>query len=189
VPLQHASASVLKRMKRGAGAEIFLKSIEKMRRAIPNLTLRTSFIVGFPGETDKDFEELCELVKAAEFDWLGVFSYSDEEGSAAYQLEGKVPARTIESRRRKLMQMQKQISRKNKRKLVGREFDVLALGPSEETDLLWEGRAEMHAPEIDGKLFINDFGDHEELVPGTFYRCEITEAHDYDLVARVVAQS
>jgi ribosomal protein S12 methylthiotransferase len=186
VPLQHASASVLKRMKRGAGAEIFLKSIEKMRRTIPNLTLRTSFIVGFPGETEADFTELCDFVQAAQFDWLGVFSYSDEDGSAAYHLGDKVPLREIERRRKKLMQVQRQISKKNKRKLVGRQFDVLALGPSEETDLLWEGRSEMHAPEIDGKLFINDFGDHEELVPGTLYRCEITEAHDYDLVARIV---
>src|SRR6478609_624777 len=186
VPLQHASSSVLKRMKRGAGAEIFLKSIEKMRRTIPNLTLRTSFIVGFPGETEADFAELCEFVKAAEFDWLGVFSYSDEDGSAAYHLEDKVPPREIDRRRKKLMQIQRQISKKNKRKLVGRQYGVLALGPSEETDLLWEGRTEMHAPEIDGKLFINDFGDHEELVQGTFYRCEITEAHDYDLVARIV---
>ena len=186
VPLQHASSSVLKRMKRGAGAEIFLKSIEKMRRTIPNLTLRTSFIVGFPGETEVDFTELCEFVKAAEFDWLGVFSYSDEDGSAAYHLGDKVPPREIERRRKKLMQIQRQISKRKKRKLVGREYDVLALGSSEETDLLWEGRAEMHAPEIDGKLFINDFGDHQELVPGTFYRCEITEAHDYDLVVRIV---
>jgi ribosomal protein S12 methylthiotransferase len=186
VPLQHASASVLKRMKRGAGAEIFLKSIEKMRRTIPTLTLRTSFIVGFPGETEADFTELCDFVQAAQFDWLGVFSYSDEDGSAAYHLGDKVPLREIERRRKKLMQIQRQISKKNKRKLVGRLFDVLALGPSEETDLLWEGRSEMHAPEIDGKLFINDFGDHEELVPGTFYRCEITEAHEYDLVARVI---
>src|SRR5438270_953889 len=186
VPLQHASASVLKRMKRGAGAEIFLKSIEKMRRTIPNLTMRTSFIVGFPGETEADFAELCEFVKAAEFDWLGVFSYSDEDGSAAYHLGDKVPEREIERRRKKLMQIQRQISKRNKRKLVGREYDVLALGPSEETDLLWEGRTEMHAPEIDGKLFINDFGEHEELVPGAFYRCEITEAHDYDLVARII---
>ncbi|MCU1256063.1 MAG: ribosomal protein methylthiotransferase, partial [Candidatus Angelobacter sp.] len=186
VPLQHASSSVLKRMKRGAGAEIFLKSVEKMRRTIPNLTLRTSFIVGFPGETEADFGELCDFVQAAQFDWLGVFSYSDEDGSAAYHLGDKVPARKIESRRKKLMQIQRQISKKNKRKLIGRQYDVLALGASEETDLLWEGRTEMHAPEIDGKLFINDFGDHEELVPGTFYRCEITEAHDYDLVARIV---
>lgn len=186
VPLQHASASVLKRMKRGAGAEIFLKSIEKMRRTIPNLTLRTSFIVGFPGETEEDFNDLCEFVKTAQFDWLGVFSYSDEDGSAAFALGDKVAPREIERRRKKLMQIQRQISKKNKRKLVGLALDVLALGPSEETELLWEGRTAMHAPEIDGKLFINDFGDHEELVPGTFYRCEITEAHDYDLVARVI---
>jgi ribosomal protein S12 methylthiotransferase len=186
VPLQHASSSVLKRMKRGAGAEIFLKSIEKMRRAIPSLTLRTSFIVGFPGETEKDFEELCEFVKAAQFDWLGVFSYSDEEGSKAYHLENKVSAREIERRRKKLMQIQRQISKKSKARLVGRQFDVLALGPSEETELLWEGRTDMHAPEIDGKLFINDFGEHEELRQGEFYRCEITETHDYDLVARII---
>src|SRR5436309_12575778 len=132
VPLQHASISVLKRMKRGAGADIFLKSIEKMRRTIPNLTLRASFIVGFPGETEADFAELCEFVKAAEFDWLGVFSYSDEDGSAAYHLGDKVPAREIERRRKKLMQIQRQISKRNKRKLIGREYDVLALGPSEE---------------------------------------------------------
>jgi ribosomal protein S12 methylthiotransferase len=187
VPLQHASASVLKRMKRGAGAEIFLKSIEKMRRTIPNLTLRTSFIVGFPGETEEDFAELCNFVQAAQFDWLGVFSYSDEAGSQAYNLADKVPTREIERRRKKLMQIQKQISKKNKRKFIGQQMDVLALGPSEETELLWEGRTAMHAPEIDGKLFINDFGDHEELVPGTFYRCEIIEAHDYDLVARVIS--
>ena len=186
VPLQHASASVLKRMKRGAGADIFLKSVEKMRCAIPSLTLRTSFIVGFPGETEQDFHELCEFVTAAQFDWLGVFSYSDEEGSAAWHLENKVPVREIERRRKKLMQLQRQISKRSKAKLVGRQLDVLALGPSEETELLWEGRSEMHAPEIDGKLFINDFGQHEELAAGEFYRCEITESHDYDLVARIV---
>ena len=186
VPLQHASASVLKRMKRGAGADIFLKSIEKMRRAIPNLTLRTSFIVGFPGETEKDFLELCEFVTAAQFDWLGVFSYSDEEGSAAWHLPDKVPAREIERRRKKLMQLQRRISKRHKAKLIGRQFDVLALGPSEETEWLWEGRTEMHAPEIDGKLFINDFGSHEDLTPGEFYRCEITESHDYDLIAKII---
>ena len=186
VPLQHASAATLKRMKRGASGEIFLQSIEKMRRTIPDLTLRTSFIVGFPGETEKDFEELCDFVKAAQFDWLGVFSYSDEEGSTAYHLGDKVPPREIERRRKKLMQIQRQISKRNKAKLLGREFDVLALGPSEETELLWEGRTAMHAPEIDGKLFINDFGEHEGLVAGTFYRCVITEAHEYDLVAKIV---
>ena len=186
VPLQHASAPVLKTMKRGASADIFLKAIAKMRATIPNLTLRTSFIVGFPGETEDDFGALCEFVKVAEFDWLGVFGYSDEEGSPAHHLADKVSPREIERRRKKLMQIQQRISRRKKQELIGREFDLLVTGPSEETDLLWEGRSEMHAPEIDGKVLINDFGLHEELKPGQFVRVEVTEAHDYDLVARVV---
>ena len=183
--LQHASPAVLKRMKRGAGADIFLRSIEKMRRTIPGLTLRTSFIVGFPGETERDFEQLCDFVRAAQFDWLGVFGYSDEEGAKAHGLDKKVPRAQIERRRRKLMSIQKQISRKAKRALVGREVDLLLTGPSEESDLLWEGRTPMHAPEIDGKVFVSDPGDNE-LVAGRFYRCQITEAHDYDLVARLI---
>lgn len=186
VPLQHASGNVLKLMKRGAHADIFLTSIEKMRATIPGVTLRSSFIVGFPGETERDFNELCDFVKAARFDWLGAFSYSDQDGAKAYTLENKVPPREIERRRRKLMSIQKQISRKAKKKLVGREFDILVEGPSEESELLWEGRTPMHAPEIDGKVYIADFGDHENVAPGQFHRCEITEAHDYDLVARLI---
>ena len=186
VPLQHASPAALKRMKRGGGAEIFLKSIEKMRRTIPNVILRTSFIVGFPGETEAEFEELCDFVKAAEFDWMGVFGYSDEDGVGAVNLVDKVSGAKIEQRRKKLMRMQQSISRRKKRRLIGREFELLVEGPSEETELLWEGRTAMHAPEIDGKVFINDFGEHESLQPGHFYRCEIVEAHDYDLVARIV---
>ena len=186
VPLQHAAPAVLKRMKRGAGADIFLRSIEKMRAAIPGLTLRTSFIVGFPGEADADFKQLCDFVKLARFDWLGVFGYSDEEGAAAFALDDKVSSREIERRRKKLMQVQKQISRKMKAELVGRQFDILAEGSSGETDLLWEGRTPLHAPEIDGKVFINDFGDRDTLRPGEFYRCEITESYDYDLVARIL---
>jgi ribosomal protein S12 methylthiotransferase len=186
VPLQHASPAALKRMKRGGGADIYLRSIEKMRRTIPNVTLRTSFIVGFPGETEAEFNDLTDFVKAAEFDWLGVFGYSDEEGAKAFALDEKVGAREIERRRKKLMQVQKAISKRNKKKLVGREFDLLVEGPSPETEMLWEGRTEMHAPEIDGKVFINDFGPHDEIRPGEFHRVEITEAHDYDLVARIV---
>ncbi len=185
VPLQHASAAVLKRMKRGGSGDIYLRQIEKMRRTIPDLTLRTSFIVGFPGETGQDFEELCEFVKAAQFDWMGVFGYSDEEGAKAYELKGKVPAREIERRRHKLMQIQQRNSRKRKQALVGHKFDVLLEGPSAETELLWEGRTAMHAPEIDGKLFVNDFGEHDPR-PGEFYRCEIAEAHDYDLVGTLL---
>ena len=186
VPLQHASAAVLKSMKRGGGADIYLRTIEKLRRTIPNLTLRTSFIVGFPGETEADFDELCAFVREAKFDWMGVFGYSDEEGAKAYELGGKVEPREIERRRRKLMQVQRAISKRAKKSLVGREFDLLVEGPSSETELLWEGRTEMHAPEIDGKVFINDFGDVEALTPGDFVRVEVTEAHDYDLVARVI---
>ncbi|MGB9104936.1 MAG: 30S ribosomal protein S12 methylthiotransferase RimO [Terriglobales bacterium] len=186
LPLQHASATVLKRMKRGGGAELFLRSIEKMRRTIPDLTLRTSFIVGFPGETEREFDELCEFVREAQFDWMGAFAYSDQEGASAHRLDKKVPPAEIERRRRKLMQMQKTISRKRKKALVGRQFDLLIEGPSSETDLLWEGRTPMHAPEIDGKVFISDFADESELEPGTFHRCEITEAHEYDLVARIL---
>ena len=186
VPLQHAAPEVLKRMKRGAGAEIFLRSVEKMRREIPDLTLRTSFIVGFPGESADDFEQLCQFVRDVQFDWLGVFGYSDEEGAGAFALADKVPQREIQRRRKKLMSLQKQISRKKKRALVGRQFDLLLSGPSGETELLWEGRTEMHAPEIDGTVYVNDFGDREGIREGAFYRCEITEAYDYDLVARLV---
>jgi ribosomal protein S12 methylthiotransferase len=186
VPLQHASATVLKHMKRGGGSHVFLRSIEKMRRSIPGLTLRTSFIAGFPGETERDFDELCEFVRAAEFDWLGVFGYSDEEGAASHAFDGKMPAGEVERRRRKLMHIQKQISRRKKRALVGRRFELLLEGPSAETEMLWEGRTEMHAPEIDGKVFVADFGDHAEVRPGEFYRCEVTEAHDYDLVVKLI---
>jgi len=186
VPLQHASATVLKRMKRGGGAELFLRSIEKMRHTIPGLTLRTSFIVGFPGETEREFDELCDFVREAQFDWMGAFAYSDQEGANAHQLGKKVAPAEIEQRRRKLMELQKSISRKRKKALVGRQFDLLIEGPSSETDLLWEGRTPMHAPEIDGKVFISDFADESELEPGTFHRCEITEAHEYDLVARIL---
>ncbi|MEO5936674.1 MAG: 30S ribosomal protein S12 methylthiotransferase RimO [Terriglobales bacterium] len=186
VPLQHASAAVLKRMKRGAGADIFLKSIAKMRATIPDLTLRTSFIVGFPGETAEDFAALCDFVKEAKFDWLGVFGYSDEEGSSSIDLENKVAPREVERRRKQLMQLQQRISKQKKSAFIGREFDLLVTGASDETDLLWEGRTEMHAPEIDGKVYINDFGPYDKLMPGQMVRCEIVEAHDHDLVARVI---
>jgi len=188
VPLQHASAPLLKSMKRGGNAEIFLKLIDKARSLVPGIVIRSTFIVGFPGETQEDFDILCDFVQAAEIDWLGVFSYSDEEGAAAFNMPaaGKVPKRTIEARRRKLMKLQQKISTRKKAEWVGREVDLLVEGESEETDLLWEGRTIRHAPEIDGKVFINDFGPHETLVPGTFYRAEITESHDYDLVARIV---
>jgi ribosomal protein S12 methylthiotransferase len=188
VPLQHASPSVLKRMKRGGTPDVFLRLIAKARATVPGIVLRTSFIVGFPGETEEDFNTLLEFVENAKIDWLGVFSYSDEEGAAAFGLDAelKVAKRTIEARRKKLMKLQRKISAKAKQAWVGREIDVLVEGESEETELLWQGRTSIHAPEIDGKVLINDFGPHEELVVGTFYRAEITEAHEYDVVARIL---
>jgi ribosomal protein S12 methylthiotransferase len=186
VPLQHASASVLKRMKRGGGSDLFLKSIERMRRTIPEVTLRTSFIVGFPGESEQEFEELCQFVKEAQFDWAGAFSYSDQEGAAAFFEAQKLPGREIERRRKRLMQIQRGISKRRKRSLIGKEFDLLLEGPSEESDLLLEGRTVMQAPEIDGKIFVNDMPEDVTPVFGQFYRCQITEAHDYDLVAKIV---
>jgi ribosomal protein S12 methylthiotransferase len=187
LPLQHASPAVLKRMKRGGSAEIFLKTLEKVRTAIPGVALRTSFIAGFPGESLRDFELLEDFVKEAKFDWLGVFNYSDEEGSGAFSLDGKLPHRTIEARRHKLMKLQQSISKRAKQQWVGRELVVLTEGESEETPLLWEGRTQFHAPEIDGKLYINDFGSLPALEPSRFYRAQITEAHDYDVVARILS--
>ena len=187
LPLQHASPDVLKRMKRGAGAEIFLKTLAKVRAAVPGIALRTSFIVGFPGESQRDFAILEQFIKEARFDWLGVFNYSHEEGSAAYALDGQAPKRTIESRRKRLMKLQQAISHTAKQNWVGHELTVLAEGESEETPLLWEGRTQYHAPEIDGKVYINDFGPLAALEPGRFYRARITEAHDYDVVARILA--
>ena len=186
VPLQHASATALKRMKRGGGSDVFLRSIEKMRRVVPDVTLRTSFIVGFPGETEKEFEELCTFVREAEFDWMGCFGYSDQEGATAFSLDEKISSREIERRRKHLMQVQKRISKQKRKAQVGKQFQLLLEGTAEESELLLQGRTRMHAPEIDGKVFVNDV--RAGLLPqtGEFYRCMITEAHDYDLVAKIV---
>jgi ribosomal protein S12 methylthiotransferase len=188
MPLQHAAAPVLKRMRRGGNADIFLKTIERVRATVPDVAIRSTFIAGFPGETEADFAVLSDFVRAARLDWLGVFSYSDEEGSGAFGLDEKVPSRTIEARRRSLMRLQNSISRKSRVAQVGRRFDLLVEGPSEETPLLWEGRTQHQAPEIDGKVYINDFGPFDQLDPGQFYRCEITESQDYDLVGRIIAE-
>jgi ribosomal protein S12 methylthiotransferase len=187
MPLQHASSVVLKSMRRGGSADIFLKTIERVRATVPDVAIRTTFITGFPGESEADFAVLSDFVRAAQLDWLGVFSYSDEEGSGAFNLGNKVPSRTIEARRRSLMRLQQSISRKSRARLVGRRFDLLVEGPSEETPLLWEGRTQHQAPEIDGKVYINDFGPFEQLNPGQFYQCEITESQDYDLVGRIIS--
>ena len=185
IPLQHASATVLKRMKRGANADIFLKLLDRIRATIPGVAIRTSMIVGFPGETERDFEQLCQFVQTAQFDRLGVFSYSDEETSQSYHLDGKVDKRTIYNRKRKLLALQRRISLARNRQLIGGEFPVLVEGPSKETELLWEARLATQAPDIDGICYINDFGQAPPR-PGEIRRLRVTEAHDYDLVGELI---
>jgi ribosomal protein S12 methylthiotransferase len=184
MPLQHASRNVLKRMKRGSSGDFFLKLIEQVRKTIPGVAIRTSMIVGFPGESQADFEELCQFVEAAKFDRLGVFKYSDEETSHSFALDQKVDGRSINNRQRKLMAIQRKISRKANQALVGREFPILIEGVSSETDLLWQGRLPGQAPEIDGVCLINDVSDGA-LAKGQIRRIRISEAHDYDLVGEV----
>ncbi len=185
IPLQHASAGVLKRMKRGGGGDLFLKLLERIRRTIPGVAIRTSMIVGFPGETQRDFEELCQFVEAAQFDRLGVFSYSDEETSPAFLLDGKVSKRDIYNRRRRLMAIQRRMSRKRNRMLRGRELPVLVEGPSAETELLWEGRLATQAPEIDGVCYINDDGGFS-IEAGQMRMMRVEETHDHDLVGPLI---
>jgi len=188
MPLQHASANVLKRMKRGSHGDFFLKLLERIRATIPGVAIRTSMIVGFPGETEADFEILSDFVKAAQFDRLGVFSYSDEDTSASFHLDAKVDARSIYQRKRRLMALQRRVSKSRNRKMIGREVDVLIEGPSEETDLLWQARMSTQAPEIDGFCYVNDFVGAEPR-RGEIRRMRITEAHDYDLIGTLEAQT
>ncbi len=185
MPLQHASARILKRMKRGASGEIFLKLLERIRRTIPAVAIRTSFIVGFPGETAAEFDELCRFVEAARFDNLGVFTYSDEDTSSSYALDGKLDGRTIQNRKRRLMAIQRRIARARNRALVGTEASVLVEGPSRETELLWEGRLSTQAPDIDGVVLINDFEGAEPRA-GEIRPLRITGSHDYDVLGTLL---
>ena len=190
IPLQHASRNVLARMKRGSHGGAFLSMLEKIRRTIPGVSVRTSFIVGFPGETEQDFRELCDFVRAAEFDWMGVFSYSDEDTAKSFSLEDKVGANTIARRKNVLMALQKTISKRKLRRQVGQRLRVMLEGPSEENDLVWEARHEGMAPEIDGKVYVTEFeGVNDDAglpAPGTMATIEITETKEYDLIGRVV---
>jgi ribosomal protein S12 methylthiotransferase len=184
MPLQHASAPVLKRMKRGANGDIFLKLIERIRRTIPGVAIRTSMIVGFPGETDADFEALTQFVEAAQFDRMGVFSYSDEDTSASFALDEKVDAKAIYNRKRSLMATQRKISKRRNRALIGSEFRVLVEGPSADSELVWQARMSTQAPDIDGVCYISDPGEHP-LRAGDFRTLRVTEAHDYDLTGEL----
>jgi ribosomal protein S12 methylthiotransferase len=186
MPLQHASANVLKLMKRGGTRASLERLIDRVRKRVPDIAIRTTFITGFPGETDEDFEELLAFVRNVEFDRVGVFTYSDEEGTPAYILSNKVDARTAKSRRTRLMKEQARISRRRNRARIGSTVRVLFEGEAAESDLLWQGRMETQAADIDGCVLINDAPGDFEPVPGAFVNVLITEAHEYDLVGMIV---
>ena len=215
MPLQHASRNVLARMKRGSNGDAFLNLLERIRTTIPGVSLRTSFIVGFPGETEADFEELCDFVKAAKLDWMGVFEYSDVDIARSYSLDEKVDVKTIGERRKRLMAIQKKISRENLRTkyLRGemsatredgkaaalrssgqvrlphskRAFTALIEGPSKDNPLVWEARLEGMAPEIDGKLYLTDIElrSGDVAEAGDVAQVEIAKTDSYDLIGRV----
>ncbi len=197
MPLQHASRNILARMKRGSNGDAFLKLLERIRATIPGISLRTSFIVGFPGETEADFKELCDFVKAAKLDWMGVFEYSDVDNAGSYALDEKVDAEAISDRRNRLVAIQKKISRENLRAKYlrtkpgatkDRAFTALIEGPSKENPLIWEARLEGMAPEIDGKLYLTDIElpGGEVTEAGDVARVEIAKTDAYDLIGRVV---
>src|SRR5438309_499728 len=188
MPLQHASRNILARMKRGSNGDAFLKLLERIRATIPGISLRTSFIVGFPGETEADFKELCDFVRTANLDWMGVFEYSDVDNAGSFALDGKVHAEVVTDRRNRLMAIQKKISRERLKNWKGRTETALIEGPSKDNPLVWEARLQAMAPEIDGKLYLTDI----ELPDGRFAdtgdtaRVEITKTDAYDLIGRIV---
>src|SRR5215813_2753291 len=186
MPLQHASRSVLARMKRGSNGDAFLKLLERIRKTIPGVSLRTSFIVGFPGETEADFEELCGFVRVAKLDWMGVFEYSDVDNAASFPFDGKVDAETIADRRNRLMAIQKKISRENLRRFRGQSVRALVEGESKDNPLVWEARLEGMAPEIDGKIYLTDIElpSGEVTAMGDMVSVEIEKTDAYDLIGR-----
>ena len=188
MPLQHASQNVLKLMKRGGNRGSLERLIERVRKRVPGIAVRTTFISGFPGETERDYEELLSFIKSVEFDRVGVFTYSDEEGTPAFDLPEKVPQRTAARRRNSLMKEQAKISRRRNRARVGDVVRVLFEGESKESELLWQGRMETQAPDIDGCVLINDVPDGVLPESGEFVNVEIVEGHEYDLVGRIIGR-
>jgi ribosomal protein S12 methylthiotransferase len=184
MPLQHAADAMLARMRRGHGKDRQRRVVDRMRTAIPNLTFRTAFIVGHPGETDAEFDELCEFVKWARFEHVGVFRYSDEESCTSHSFDAKVKPLVASNRYRKLMAIQRKIARERNRARIGETIEVLVEGPSEEHELVMKGRHAGQAPEIDGQVYLSG----AEVEAGAFVRAEITQASDYDLVGEVVGE-
>ena len=181
MPLQHISDPVLKRMRRGRPRRFIDRLLDDIRATIPDVTLRTSFIVGFPGETEADFQTLCDYVEASDFERVGVFKFSREENTASYDLPDQVPASETETRYHHLMTILQEKSRARMASYAGRRIEVLVDGPSPETDLLLAGRHRGQAPEIDGTTYINDGSARA----GDIVEVEITETFDYDIVGHI----
>jgi ribosomal protein S12 methylthiotransferase len=185
MPLQHAADSMLKRMRRGCGQDRQKRVVERLRNAIPGLTFRSAFIVGHPGETDAEFQELLDFVEWAAFERVGVFRYSDEESARSFKLEDKVPAAVAGRRYRALMSLGRKIAKKHHKRLVGKELEVLVEGQSTEHEFVMQGRHAGQAPEIDGNVFLS--GD--DAFTGEMRRVQITQASDYDLVGELLPRA
>jgi ribosomal protein S12 methylthiotransferase len=182
MPVQHFADSVLKRMNRKVSGEVIRSKIQTLRNKIPGIILRTSIIVGFPGESEEDFQTLLDGVKEAKFDHLGVFKYSDEEGTPALNLKDKISQEIIDERFEALYEYQKELTHERNQHYIGKEIDVLVEGKHDETELLIQGRHPGQAPDIDGKVIINDGFAY----PGDIVRVLITDAHEYDLVGQII---
>jgi ribosomal protein S12 methylthiotransferase len=185
IPLQHVSRGILSRMRRGGDPASYLAMIQRMRATVPGIAIRTTFIVGFPGEGDAEFRELCEFVREARLDNVGIFTYSPEPGSRSEPLGDPVPAEEKDRRRDFLLSLQRPIARRKNRALVGRTLEAIVEGPCEETDQLLEGRLRSQAPEIDGRLLVNDAGGRD-VRPGEIVSVRISDAYEYDLVGAIV---
>jgi ribosomal protein S12 methylthiotransferase len=180
VPLQHASGRMLRAMRRGVTREGQERILDRVRAAVPDISIRTTFIVGFPGETEQDFAELCDFVRAQRFDHVGVFTYFAEDGTPAATLPDPVDEDVKVARQAELMEIQRGISREKLRQLVGTVQTVLVERRSDESELLWEARLPTQAPDVDGVVFVNHAP--EDAGPGTFLSVRITDSADHDLV-------
>ena len=187
LPLQHASDPVLKRMKRPGTRASYERLLDRIRQRVPGVTLRTTFIVGFPGETAQDYAELQSFVKAIEFDHVGVFTYSHEEGTSAHGLEDDVPASLKRKRQGGVMRLQKQVVQRAHRARIGQQVRVLVDGPSADRELVLRGRLEGQAPDIDPLVYLTDC-DPSALSPGQFVQAEIVSSRAYDLLARPLSE-